>query len=354
MIPLAFYAPLKAPGHPTPSGDREIARALRDALRGAGFDPVLASDLRSLDTVGDRDKQNAIRRQASAQLPALIAHGAQEGWRAWVSYHNYYKAPDLLGPSVSKALGIPYVQIESTRARKRLTGPWERFASAAEAAADAATAILFFTDRDAKALRAYHPEGQTLRHLPPFLNRTDLPVAGDRQGPLLAVGMMRPGDKLASYELIAATLERLREDTDWRLDIAGDGTARPQVEALMAPFGDRVRFLGQLDAEGLARAYASARALIWPGVNEAIGLTYLEAQAAGVPVLAQDRPGLREVIAPDNPLVPVEAGPDGLAAMLRQFAEAPPDAVALRKHISARHLRAAAAGVLKATLEEVI
>ncbi len=53
MIPAAFYAPLKAPGHPTPSGDREIARGLMLALDRAGFAPELASDLRLLDIDGD-------------------------------------------------------------------------------------------------------------------------------------------------------------------------------------------------------------------------------------------------------------------------------------------------------------
>jgi hypothetical protein len=32
---IAFYAPLKSPDHPVPSGDRLLARLLVDALRGA-------------------------------------------------------------------------------------------------------------------------------------------------------------------------------------------------------------------------------------------------------------------------------------------------------------------------------
>ena len=33
---MAFYAPLKAPDHPTPSGDRRMARLLIQALEAAG------------------------------------------------------------------------------------------------------------------------------------------------------------------------------------------------------------------------------------------------------------------------------------------------------------------------------
>ena len=44
---IAFYAPLKPPDHPVPSGDRRIARLLLEALRRAGHEVALASRLRS-------------------------------------------------------------------------------------------------------------------------------------------------------------------------------------------------------------------------------------------------------------------------------------------------------------------
>ena len=122
MTPIAFFAPLKAPTHSVPSGDRELARALMKALELAGFAPALASDMRCLDIKGDAQHQASLMSQAQTLLPSVIAKGRDAGWRIWVSYHNYYKAPDLLGPSVAKALDIPYVQIESTRARKRFGG----------------------------------------------------------------------------------------------------------------------------------------------------------------------------------------------------------------------------------------
>ena len=128
---------------------------------------------------------------------------------------------------------------------------------------------------------------------------------------MLAVGMMRKRDKLASYTVIAETLAALRTP-DWRLNIAGDGPARPQIEALMAPFGNKVRFLGQLDRDGIVAAYAGASVFLWPGVNEAYGMVYLEAQAAGVPVVAQDRDGVRDVVLPDA-LVSTKGGPQALA-----------------------------------------
>lgn len=352
MTPIAFYAPLKPPAHPNPSGDREIARNLLRALTLAQFAPDLASELRSFEKHGDAAAQTGLIAEAAAQIPDLIARGRQAGWRLWLTYHNYYKAPDLLGPAVAQALNIPYVQIESTRARKRLAGPWARFAEIAEAAADAAHVIFYFTRRDAVALRDYAPDGQNLAHLKPFLAAETLPEAGTRDGPVLVAAMMRPGDKLESYRLIAQSMARMAEPPT--LAIAGDGSARAEVEALMAPLGDRVQFLGLLDAPNLSAAYHGARLLFWPGVNEAIGMIYLEAQAAGVPVLAQDRPGLRDVLAPGLSYPAPEAGPDGLAHALEARLASPPPAGPIRAHIKDHHLLPAAARTLQRTLEPLL
>ena len=160
---LAFYAPLKAPTHPVPSGDRAMARALTAALEMAGYTVSLASGLRLYDGAGDAAHQDIILAKAETEIARLCAAPEAQQWRAWVTYHNYYKAPDLIGPRVAHALNIPYFQVESTRARKRLTGPWARFAAAPEAASDAAHAIFFLTHRDAETLRRDAPDGPPTR-----------------------------------------------------------------------------------------------------------------------------------------------------------------------------------------------
>ncbi len=298
MAEIAFYAPMKAPTHPVPSGDRAMARALMAALG----DVELVSELRLRDGRGDRAAQIVLEKAAEAEVKRLVARG---GWHVWVTYHNYYKAPDLIGPAVCRALNIPYVLIEATRAKKRLGGHWDRFAQAAEVACDQADVIFYLTERDRVALDPHRPAYQRLEHLPPFLLReSPMPERSPPDAPaIFAVAMMRPGDKLASYQLLSEMLSRLTTP-DWTLSIAGDGTERATVEALFAPFGPRIRFLGRLDAEAVAQQMAQARVMVWPGVNEAFGLVYLEAQVAGLPVVAQDRPGVREVL-PGTALVPM-------------------------------------------------
>jgi glycosyltransferase involved in cell wall biosynthesis len=291
---IAFYAPMKSPRHPVPSGDREMARNLMSIISAGGAGVDLVTELKTFDKTGDAALQATLRDKAAFEAQRLIKEMPQMD--LWVTYHNYYKAPDLIGPSVARARGIPYVQIESTRAARRLQGPWAGFAQSAHEAADAAALIFYLTANDLITLERDRCKDQTLVSLPPFLPIKTLPKASSLKGPMLTVGMMRPGDKLASYKIIADCLAALKGD--WQLQIAGDGPARPEVETLMAPFDGRVTFLGQLSRDALAEIYAQASLFLWPGVNEAFGMVYLEAQSHGLPVVAQDRPGLRDVLAP--------------------------------------------------------
>ena len=358
MNRMAFYAPMKPPDHPIPSGDREMARNLMSAMSYAGSDVNLVSRHRIYDGTGDADLQGRLQTGADAEIARLNTALADSPPDAWITYHNYYKAPDLIGPAVCAALDIPYVLIEASRAKSRLNGPWANFATAAEAASDSADLIFYLTDQDREALFRDKPDHQRLARLKPFLPFSELRSYHTRSkiSPILTVGMMRPGDKLASYTLIAQTLEQV-EQGSWHLDIAGDGPARAEVERLMSPFGDRVRFLGELNTDQLAAAYARSRLLFWPGVNEAFGMVYLEAQATGLPIVAQDRPGLRDVLAP-GAYPEVASGSRGLARALQNMLSDSTDCTtrgkAAREYIAAHHLLPQAAQTLARDITAVI
>ncbi len=342
MARVAFYTPMKSPDSPVPSGDREMARNLMRAIAADGDKVELVSRLRIYDKAGDAQVQEALRAKADAEAKRLITELPSDT-ALWVTYHNYYKAPDLLGPRVCAARNIPYVQLESTRATSRLNGPWAGFAKSAHDACDAAQLIFYHTANDLITLEREQFKDQRLEELPPFLPASQLPVASTCDGPMLTVGMMRRGDKLASYEILAQSLSHLTGD--WALNIAGDGPARPEVEAMMAPFRSKVRFLGQLDRDALQGVYEKSSLLVWPGVNEAYGMIYLEAQASGVPVVAQDRPGVRDVLAPSD-YPSVDAGPEGLAVRIRALLDDLPRRLSLgemaRAHVSTRHMMPAA------------
>ena len=303
--PVAFYAPLKSPNHPLPSGDRTMARLLMKALDRAGYPPVLASELRTLDKAGDRELQEKLRRQALEEADRLIAHyrALPEAMRPvlWFTYHVYYKAPDWIGPRVAEALGIPYTIAEGSRAAKRAQGPWALGHEGAEAALDRADAVFVMTAHDREALEMARPNHQALIDLPPFLDLREWPASNARlsrttEPRLLTVAMMREGDKLASYRILAAALERLQY-LPWTLDIVGDGEARGEIARLFSPMAQRVRFHGQVENRiDLAAFYAAADLFVWPAVNEAYGMVLLEAQALGCAVVAGAYGGVASVV----------------------------------------------------------
>lgn len=77
-----------------------------------------------------------------------------------------------------------------------------------------------------------------------------------------------------------------------RLLVVGDGSARRKLEALAGP---SVEFLGRRSDEEIAALYARCRGFLFPGFED-FGLTPVEAQAAGRPVIAYARGGALETV----------------------------------------------------------
>lgn len=354
MSSVAFYAPMKPPSDPIPSGDRTMARALLAALAGAGLgDVTLASSLRSRDGTGDLVAQDRIVGEAEREIERLMGGDRPD---LWLTYHSYYKAPDLLGPHLAQHWGIPYAIVEGTRASSRLSGPYARFAQAAERACDSADVIYYLTEYDREALERDRVNNQNLLRLRPFLALERLPDLRPKPRSdtflLLACGMFRAGDKLASYRALASALALVKSRA-WSLRIIGDGPARAEVEGLFSRFGERVIFVGALDQEEVAEEFSHGDLLAWPGVGEAFGMVYLEAQAHGCPVLAEDRVGVRDVVRGGGWLAP----PDDAAAYANELDRLMADADARtsarqqgRSLIARDHLLPAARATLAAGL----
>ena len=79
-----------------------------------------------------------------------------------------------------------------------------------------------------------------------------------------------------------------------RLALVGDGPALPDLETEFA--GLPARFLGHMQGESLAQAYASADVFVFPSALESFGLVVLEAMAAGLPVVASRVGGVTDVV----------------------------------------------------------
>lgn len=331
---IAFYAPLKSPDHPIPSGDRRVAQLFLAALRVAGHDVFLASRFRTYDGRGDRLRQARLA-AVGARLAARFVRrcrGAPETLpELWFTYHLYHKAPDWLGPQIADILSIPYIVAEASDAPKQASRPWAAGRDAAERAIRQADAVIGLNPADRECVLPLLRDTWRWVSFKPFIDAASYTgQAFARTGParLITIAMMRHGDKLASYRILRDSLLDLL-DLPWSLEVVGDGAARRDVEDALSPLKDRVTWAGKIGSMQIGRRLASADLCVWPAVNEAFGMALLEAQASGVPVVAGRGGGVGEIVVP------------GVTGLLVPQGDVPAFAEAVRSLIVDRPRRAA-------------
>jgi len=100
--------------------------------------------------------------------------------------------------------------------------------------------------------------------------------------------------ELVRHKQVDVALEAARR-AGARVVVVGSG---PDRERLRTLYADVATFEGRLSDEELAALYARALAVLIPNVEE-FGITAVEAQAAGRPVLAADAGGARETVLAD-------------------------------------------------------
>lgn len=101
----------------------------------------------------------------------------------------------------------------------------------------------------------------------------------------LALGRLVPYKR---FDLLIELANRLQ----FALKIGGTGS---EFERLKAMAGPTVEFLGFVPDEALPELYAGATALFFPQHEDA-GIVPMEAQACGVPIIAYDKGGIRDVV----------------------------------------------------------
>ncbi|MGH2570035.1 MAG: glycosyltransferase family 4 protein [bacterium] len=114
---------------------------------------------------------------------------------------------------------------------------------------------------------------------------------------LLALGRIRRYKRL---DLVVDAVAELARSThpDLTLAVAGSGNYRDALEEHVRRTGASgfVRFVGRVSEEEKVALYRRSWALVMTSPKEGWGLTCLEAQACGTPVIASDAPGLREAV----------------------------------------------------------
>lgn len=157
-------------------------------------------------------------------------------------------------------------------------------------------------------------------HPPVELERFSLGTG--RGGYFLCLGALAP------YKRIDLAIDAFRR-TGQELWIAGSG----QSSGWLRNLPPNIKVLGQVSDEALAGLYGNARALIFPGVED-FGITPLEAQASGRPVIAFRKGGALETVTEKTGLFFDEQTVPSLLEALSRFDafEATFDGAAARAH----------------------
>jgi glycosyltransferase involved in cell wall biosynthesis len=303
---ICFYAPFKPLTHPDPSGDQTIGRDLYAYLARKGHRVWTAGTLRCRWIYWKPWQFSRILLEGFGALRRVRRNGPD----VWLTYHTYYKAPDLLGPAICRRTKVPYVIFQgvySTKRRRRVR-TWPGFVLNIHALR---TAEKVFTNKrkDLKNLKRIVPADR-LTYVSPGVDtgafmfsereRAVLRSAwGAGEDPVvLSAAMFRAGVKSEGIALVIRACGRLaRTGKRFHLVIAGDGKMKHDLVRLADEvLPGRVRFVGKVSRAGMQSFYSAGDLFAFPGIRESLGMVYLEAQSCELPVVAFSNGGTPEVI----------------------------------------------------------
>jgi len=148
-------------------------------------------------------------------------------------------------------------------------------------------------------------------------------------------------------DLLAESFLRAREvDPRLHLMLAGGG---PEEGELRARLGQHATFLGWLEGEDLARAYASADVFLFCSTTDTYGQVVLEAGASGLPVVAVAEGGPASLVENRHTGMLCQADADHIAGTLLQLAASP----LLRRHLGSSAVRAVRARSWERAMEQL-
>ncbi|NTU73536.1 glycosyltransferase family 4 protein [Candidatus Roizmanbacteria bacterium] len=125
---------------------------------------------------------------------------------------------------------------------------------------------------------------------------------------ILYVGRLKMYKSL--HVLVNSAIAILKELPDASFIIAGDGEEKGKLMKLVVRLGlaDKFTFMGKVSEEEKIRLYQEAWLFVNPSYMEGWGITSIEANACGTPVVASNVPGLRDSVRNPSTGILVEYG----------------------------------------------
>jgi len=146
-------------------------------------------------------------------------------------------------------------------------------------------------------------------------------------------------ERRKGFPVAVAAFDRIaRRYADAQLVVVGDGADRDAVDGLDAALRARVHMVGRVSSDDLPRYFRAADIFVAPSTgSESFGIVLVEAMAAGLPVVASDIPGYRDVTrhGVEGLLVP-PGDPDQLAEAVMRLFDQPALAQTLGRNGAAR------------------
>lgn len=126
-----------------------------------------------------------------------------------------------------------------------------------------------------------------------------IPSPAGQENPARRVNLVAYVGRVKAYKSIdhfIRALALLKTRRPIETLIVGTGDAVSGLKRLARQVGVDVRFTGFVSEIEKYRIYRQARVIVQPSVKEGWGLTAIEAQSCGTPVVCADSPGLSEVV----------------------------------------------------------
>ena len=327
-----------------------IGRATRELVRAVGERVAAdrAGELTGLDLFGwtraavrceaalelHESASLSRRRLPNALLPFVLRRGADGCFDATPALFHHTQPARLPVKRAAQVTTLyDCIYLHDDEARAAGDGPWVVEATASKMLASARAAV---RDSALLCVPTEHVRADVVRRLdadPARVRVTGLgcehlgaPRLEDMQTrPPFVLTVCRVDPRKNHLRMMRAFEAVVREGLPFHWYVVGpDGWRHERFDAALAssPARERVHRLRSVPEDELRSLYATCDAFLFASHAEGFGLPVLEAMAAGVPVVASDRPVLREVC--DGAALLADPGdPAALATALRRLTESP-------------------------------